>query len=249
MAAFGWRIRTGEYIAYRKIRREKYNLLYSGKNRVFRPLYITTYFSSRIKFIFCPEQGVYEFDAENNRFIPYRPLSDLLGDHVKIRRLFEDAHQNIWFITDDEVGILKVEDIGLERKITKKVFPKLKAKMHTGWEFIYPYDDHNVIITSTDGFIHYDPSFNYQEDSTVHLLMQEVRFTGVRTVFYLMASILMERIFLLISRRVKLYPFPSYTIQFNFGLEPPLSVSRMKYYIVIKWTISTVIGQNGRLNG
>ncbi len=130
------------------------------------------------KVLFCPERGVYEFDAENKQFKPYSLLDDLLGNDVKIRRLFEDAQKNIWFVTDKEVGILTVEDIGLERKITKKVFPKLKKKMHTGWEFIYPYDERNVFLTSTDGFIHYDPSFNVPEDSSVIILMQEVRSTG-----------------------------------------------------------------------
>ncbi len=135
-------------------------------------------FSIRNKVLFCPEQGVFEFDEEMNRFVPYAPLNDVFGNNVKVRRLFEDGHKNIWFITNEEVGILMVEDIGLERTIKKKVFPRLKEKMHTGWEFIYPYDEHNVYIASTDGFIHYDPYLDTQADTSILVLMHEVRSTG-----------------------------------------------------------------------
>ena len=135
-------------------------------------------FAVHDKVIFCPESGVYEFNTENNTFTPYPPLNELLGKDIKIRRLFEDAGQNIWYITDKEVGILLVEDIGLEKKITKKVFPGLKEKLHTGWEFIYPYDDQNVFIASTDGFIHYDPSLDYLHDSSAVVLIREVRTIG-----------------------------------------------------------------------
>lgn len=104
----------------------------------------------------CAEKGVYIFDPQQQRFTPYEPINRYLGAETKVRRLFEAPSGDIWFVTQREVGVLEVEEKGLARNITKRVFPELKPLMNGGWEKIYPFDDDHVFITTIHGFIHYD---------------------------------------------------------------------------------------------
>jgi ligand-binding sensor domain-containing protein len=135
-------------------------------------------FSVMERILFCAEQGVYIFNAGDKRFEPYGPMNDIFGPDTKIRRLFEDSRKNIWFITDQTIGLLEIMDAGLERKISKREFPNLTKKLNAGWEFIYPYDDENVFIASTEGFIHYDPTWQVAKDTSLLIQFNEIRTTG-----------------------------------------------------------------------
>ncbi len=108
--------------------------------------------------IFTGETGVFKYDAITDRFIPYAELANLIGANEHIQRFFEDALGNIWFATHSETGILKIEDKGVTKSFSKIVYPQLKNKLVRGFEFIYPYDQHNVFIGAEKGFIHFDPS-------------------------------------------------------------------------------------------
>ena len=108
--------------------------------------------------IFTGETGVFKYDAITDRFIPYDELTNLIGAEEHIQRFFEDAIGNIWFATNSETGLLKIEDRGVTKSFSKVVYPKLKNKLVRGFEFIYPYDEHNAFIGAEKGFIHFDPS-------------------------------------------------------------------------------------------
>lgn len=108
--------------------------------------------------IFTGEIGVFKYDAITDRFTPYEELINLIGANEHIQRFFEDTFGNIWFATNSETGILKIEDKGVTKSFSKVVYPQLKNKLVRGFEFIYPYDEHNVFIGAEKGFIHFDPS-------------------------------------------------------------------------------------------
>ncbi len=108
--------------------------------------------------IFTGETGVFKYNAAQNRFVHDEVFEGLIGKEQSIQRLFEDAKGNIWFSTTDETGVLKVEDKGFSKAITKIVYPELDGKLVRGFEFIYPYDEHNVFIGAEKGFIHFNPS-------------------------------------------------------------------------------------------
>ncbi|MCP4123268.1 MAG: hypothetical protein GY751_16060 [Bacteroidetes bacterium] len=132
-------------------------------------------FKIKDKVIFCAEKGIYEFNNKENRFQPYTPLNELFGSDTKIRRLFEDGNDNIWYITENKAGLLTIEDRGLERRIHNREFPRLKEMLNAGWEYIYPYDNENVFIASSEGFVHYDPSREVVTDSNLQILFTEIK--------------------------------------------------------------------------
>lgn len=110
--------------------------------------------------VFTGETGIYKYHEASDRFTPYPELTNLLGPTTSIHRFFEDGKGNIWFVTSEETGILTIDDRGVTKSFVKKVYPELNDKLVRGFEFIYPYDEHNVFIGAEKGFIHYNPSKN-----------------------------------------------------------------------------------------
>lgn len=123
--------------------------------------------------IFTGETGIYKYETATDHFVPYTELTDLLGPTTSIHRFFEDDKKNIWFVTNKETGILNINDKGVTKSFTKKVYPELNNKLVRGFESIYPYDENNVFIGAEKGFIHFNPSkdlANKNRDFTVHIV-------------------------------------------------------------------------------
>jgi DNA-binding CsgD family transcriptional regulator len=131
-------------------------------------------FKIKDEIIFCSEQGFFTYNYDSKEFDPYTPFYAIFEDWTKIRRLAETPNGNIWFISNTEVGLLEVKDIGLRRTIEKKVFPELKDLLNGGFELIYPYDENNVFISTERGFIHYSPNNISTSDSSFQVILNEV---------------------------------------------------------------------------
>ncbi|MEM7104826.1 MAG: two-component regulator propeller domain-containing protein [Bacteroidota bacterium] len=121
--------------------------------------------------VFVSEYGVYQYDSNTDKFVAYEAFNKLLGEKNRVIRLVEDRSGNIWFISEQEIGVLKIEDKGVEKSIRKIIFPELREKMVPGFEMIYPFDGNNVFFASTKGFIRLDLEkwFNRDTSLTVNL--------------------------------------------------------------------------------
>lgn len=108
------------------------------------------------KAVFGTERGVYQYLPTEKRFAPDADFNSWIGDHHRVRYMREDAEGNIWYVTDQEVGLLQVNDYGVKKEVSKTILPELAEKLVGGFEFIYPLDEHNVIFGAEEGFIHYD---------------------------------------------------------------------------------------------
>lgn len=128
--------------------------------------------------VFCGEEGNFSFNYDTEKFEPNFSFNNVFGAKTKVRRLQETPDRNIWFITKDELGILKIDDKGLEKEIRKEVFPFQNQQLNQGHESIYPYQEDNVFITNDRGFIHYHPTDFLNLDSTFHVKLTEVKITS-----------------------------------------------------------------------
>ncbi len=128
--------------------------------------------------VFAGEKGIYQYDEEMNGFEVYPTYNQLLGSQNQIKRLIEDSEENIWFITNKEVGLLQLKDRGLDKEIKKRVFPEFKDKLVAGFEYIYPYDKNNVFLGAEKGFIHFNPSKKSYGDSSIQVVVDEVYLEG-----------------------------------------------------------------------
>ncbi|MFK8006890.1 MAG: triple tyrosine motif-containing protein [Saprospiraceae bacterium] len=149
-----------------------------GKDQGLPSYLLNHLFKINNELIFCGESGAFTYNYETERFEEYPIFNDIFGKRNKIRRLIEAPDRNIWFVTQDEFGILEVDDKGLEKKINKIVFPFFKKELNQGFESIYPYDDKNVFISNDRGFIHYHPIDYLSSDTTFQVIINEIKITS-----------------------------------------------------------------------
>jgi len=117
--------------------------------------------------VIATEKGVYEYNEKSDSFEPSAYFKGFFGEK-NIRYLKEDDAGNIWFIEDNDLGVIDFSGAQAETIY----FPELNGKMVADYEHIYPYDKHNVFVGAEKGFFH----INYEEYKKTHYQMQvEVR--------------------------------------------------------------------------
>lgn len=132
-------------------------------------------FSIAGKAVFGTEKGVYRFDARQTRFVPDTSFNHRIGSDHRVKCMKEDPDGNIWYVTDQEVGRLIVDDYGLKKEISKQVFPELLGKLVGGFEFIYPVDQRNVIFGTEEGFVLYDARPAGEQKDTLEIVLHSLR--------------------------------------------------------------------------
>lgn len=126
------------------------------------------------KAVFATEKGVYRYDRATDRFVPDADFNRMLGASHRIQYLREDAKGNIWYVTNQEVGVLLVDDFGLKKDVQKKTFPELAGKLVGDFEFIYPIDEKNVLFGAEQGFIHYNAAQASSSDTLLQIVLSQV---------------------------------------------------------------------------
>lgn len=103
--------------------------------------------------------GVYAFDDQKNQFVKRESFTEAMGKSGWVKTMREDQEGNIWFVMEEGVGVLRIQDQGLGKKIECQWLPELADLIVKGHEFIFPYNNHHVFFGVDNGFIRYDPEF------------------------------------------------------------------------------------------
>ncbi|MBK9014641.1 MAG: hypothetical protein IPM82_11480 [Saprospiraceae bacterium] len=125
--------------------------------------------------VFAGEKGVFRFDESQQRFAPNVNFNEIFGEKTRVKYLRQDDAGNIWYAADNEVGVLLVKDNAVEKKVERLPIPELSGKLVGGFEFILPVDEHNVFFATEQGFIHFDPIGYATKDSSIQVVLHEVR--------------------------------------------------------------------------
>ncbi len=140
-------------------------------------------FKIKNEIVYCGEKGIFLYNAKEDTFHPYERFNDIFGADKKIRRFFEAPNDDIWYVTEN-IGVIRIQDRGLDKQISQQVFPQFKNQLNPGYESIYPFDDKNVFITYDKGFIHYNPSFQNTVDSTFDVILNGVTLTNADSIIF-----------------------------------------------------------------
>ncbi len=124
--------------------------------------------------VVCTEEGIYQYDSKSDAFFPYHDLNDILGEHEKVRRLFEDSRENLWYITQEKIGFLEIVDKGLQKEVRNHELYGLHGKLMGGFELIYPYDSANVFLGSEKGMIHINAQQIFSQKYHFQTLLNEI---------------------------------------------------------------------------
>lgn len=110
------------------------------------------------------EPGLYKYNAQTDDFQPYTALNEIIGEKNTVRRLFEDAKNNLWYITQEKIGYIKIEDQGLQKAIKNYELPGIHSMLMGGFELIYPHDSNSVFMGAEKGMILLDPSQVFNQE-------------------------------------------------------------------------------------
>jgi ligand-binding sensor domain-containing protein/DNA-binding CsgD family transcriptional regulator len=130
--------------------------------------------------VFATQKGVFRFDQSAGRFLPDEDFKDVLGENAPVRYLREDPAGNIWYVADEEVGVLWLDDLGLKKTVRKRVFPELREKLVSGFERVFPLGARDVLFGTERGFIHFDAGRVWASDTVFQVVLHSVGASGVR---------------------------------------------------------------------
>src|SRR5690606_32867202 len=125
------------------------------------------------------ENGVYEYDAANDRFKPFDLLYEALKG-MSIQYLKEDKKGNVWFVSNKRVGVLDFDRKSGNKPYSINYLPQLDGKVVGGFESIYFIDDQNVFIGASKGAYHINYSKYLENISKPSILIGSVKLVGKR---------------------------------------------------------------------
>ncbi len=118
-------------------------------------------FKIKNRIVVATENGLYEYNEQRDVFEISSYFQSILNKK-NIRYLKEDPSGNIWFVQNKELGVVDLSTAN--PKII--YFTELNNKLISGFENIYPFDEHNIIIGGEKGFYHVDFE-KYKQNRTV----------------------------------------------------------------------------------
>ena len=107
------------------------------------------------KLYFPALTGIYRFDYSKDAFVKDSVFSSYFRPNEHLAEMEEDVQGNIYFISDQRVGILTLNKFG-EPQIRSKEFNTISDRLNDDLPYIKILDLNNVLIGAKDGFIHYD---------------------------------------------------------------------------------------------
>ncbi|MDP9082120.1 MAG: transcriptional regulator [Bacteroidota bacterium] len=146
---------------------------YTDKNGLPSVLNNQVYFL-RNKIIAGTEKGVYEYSGAKNKFVRSAYFNPIFGD-APVQYLTEDKSGNIWFISNQRVGVVDFSKPTSTKPYNVIYFPELSGQVVKGSGFIYPYDAENVFVGSTNGIYHLNYRQYVATENKLNVLLTTVK--------------------------------------------------------------------------
>lgn len=125
------------------------------------------------KIIFTNNTGIYNFDDEQQMFVPDKELNELFGDHGTLRKIVKDNNERYWFIQGDELGSVKRLSDG-SYKISRKHNRSFAGRFVRSFENLLPYNEESLIVATEDGFAHLSTDFIKDVEIPYYVLIRSI---------------------------------------------------------------------------
>jgi DNA-binding CsgD family transcriptional regulator len=127
------------------------------------------------------DEGIFMFDKQKQKFIPAEKYNAVFGT-AKIDKVFQDPDGNIWFFQNNQLSVLRQSYDG---NLTAESLPftELKGNFVELYEHINFINNHNIIISTQDGFLHFDPVIGQPLKSELKVLIRKVATTQGEIIF------------------------------------------------------------------
>ncbi len=128
----------------------------------------------RGKVVVGTERGVFEYDSAADRFVHSAFYQPIFGD-TSVEYLRADENGDIWFVSQQRVGVIDFGKASAEGAWSVVYFPELNGQTVKGDATIYPYDKENVFIGGNEGVYHLNYSRYLEARDRVTVLMGMVK--------------------------------------------------------------------------
>jgi len=140
-------------------------------------------FKIKGELLVCAEKGIYYYDPSTKKLLFHEQLNELLGAETKTRRLFESPKGNIWYITENDVGRIKIAAGIVDYKVEKQSFPEIASKLNRGFEKIFFTSDNKIYLTATDGFLEFNPRTESESREEFQIVLKKIIVNNERAAF------------------------------------------------------------------
>ena len=130
--------------------------------------------------------GIYQYEKSSDSFKIAEELNKLFTTVGRIKTLETDNDGNIWFIAENESGVLRLNEDLSYTEITSP-FKKLYERYVNEFEFIYPFNDENIFIGIDNGFAHYSSKFPKAYNQPFNSYLTKIELPYIDSVLYLNA--------------------------------------------------------------
>jgi hypothetical protein len=126
------------------------------------------------KMVVATGRGIYEYNTTSSTFRPSLYYKQIFHDN-SVEYLTEDKDGNIWFVSNQRVGIIDFSKPSATEPFSVIYFPELTGQTVRGAAYIYPYDRENVFIGSNHGIFHLNYSTYIKSDTSLKVVLSAVK--------------------------------------------------------------------------
>lgn len=125
------------------------------------------------KIIASTISGIYEYQSNNNWFIPSSHFNKLLSPASWISHLYQDEEGNIWYYRNKQLSVLRLLEDGKYSKISSPFFP-LTNRNNITFEHISNLPNGTTLIGTEDGVALYDPNSIKTSSNSFDAIVKDV---------------------------------------------------------------------------
>ncbi len=144
-------------------------------------------FLFRNKIYASTKNGFYKFHKETDSFIISEELNELFKLESQLKTIEIDEEGNIWFIAENESGVLRINEDLTYTKITSP-FKQIDDYYVNNFEFIYPYNNNHVFLGIDNGFAHYSNEFPKSYMQPFQSFITKVEMPYIDSTLYLLGN-------------------------------------------------------------
>ncbi len=142
-------------------------------------------FRVRGNLYFTTEDGIYSYDKTADIFVKDPFFAPFFEPFSPINVLAEDANQNIYFLGQQEIGVLIQDATGTYHKETN-MLNKINGMLNDDLQDISILPNNKILFAAKEGFIVYNPGIKVSADNASDILFRRITLTahGDSVIFY-----------------------------------------------------------------
>ncbi|HUW94049.1 MAG TPA: triple tyrosine motif-containing protein [Bacteroidales bacterium] len=167
------------------------------------------------KLIYASESGIFEYNSQKDQFEFSVYFNQILSPLSSFSYLREDEKGNIWYVSDNKVGVFRIQEDFSFQHVTSP-FTLLAGRFNKGFESIYTWSDEHLFFAIEDGYAHYSPHAYYKIFPEFSTYITRAVAMNPDSIFYYGRSILRD------AGKATGYSFPFKKNGFRFTYSSPV---------------------------